>query len=75
MARWTNDRFVSTPHRVVNSSGRARYSVGVFFDPAFDTVIDPRELCPPDPALYPPVTCGEYIVGRLDKAFSYRKEG
>jgi isopenicillin N synthase-like dioxygenase len=75
MARWTNDRFVSTPHRVVNSSGRARYSVGVFFDPAFDTVIDPSALRPPGSALYPKVTCGEYIVGRLDKAFSYRKEG
>jgi isopenicillin N synthase-like dioxygenase len=75
MARWTNDRFVSTPHRVVNSSGRARYSAGVFFDPAFDTVIDPRELQPNGPALYPPVTCGEYIVSRLDKAFSHRREG
>jgi isopenicillin N synthase-like dioxygenase len=74
MARWTNDRFVSTPHRVVNSSGRARYSTGVFFDPAFDTVIDPRELRPNGPPLYPPVTCGDYIVSRLDKAFSYRRE-
>jgi len=73
MARWTNDRFVSTPHRVVNSSGRARYSMGVFFDPAFDTVIDPRELRPDGPALYPPVTCGEYIVSRLNKAFTYRR--
>ncbi|HEY6359189.1 MAG TPA: 2OG-Fe(II) oxygenase family protein, partial [Vicinamibacterales bacterium] len=75
MARWTNDRFVSTPHRVVNSSGRARYSVGVFFDPAFDTVIDPAELRPGGPSLYPPVTCGDYIVSRLNKAFSYRRPG
>jgi isopenicillin N synthase-like dioxygenase len=74
MARWTNDRFVSTPHRVVNSSGRARYSVGVFFDPHFDTVIDPRELRPDGPTLYPPVACGDYIIGRLDKSFSYRRE-
>jgi isopenicillin N synthase-like dioxygenase len=73
MARWSNDRFVSTPHRVVNSSGRPRYSVGVFFDPAFDTVIDPRELRPGVPPLYSPVTCGEYIVSRLNKAFSYRR--
>jgi len=73
MARWSNDRFVSTPHRVVNSSGRSRYSIGVFFDPAFDTVIDPRELQPREPPLYSPVTCGDYIVSRLNKAFSYRR--
>ena len=73
MARWTNDRFISTPHRVVNSSGKARYSVGVFFDPAFDTVIDPRELRPNGPALYAPVTCGDYIVSRFNKAFTYRR--
>jgi isopenicillin N synthase-like dioxygenase len=73
MARWTNDRFLSTPHRVVNSSGRARYSIGVFFDPAFDTVIDPRDLRPENAALYPPVTCGEYILSRFSKAFTYRQ--
>jgi len=73
MARWTNDRFVSTPHRVVNSSGRARYSMALFFDPAFDTVIDPRDLRPDGTALYPPVTCGEYIVSRFNKAFTYRQ--
>jgi isopenicillin N synthase-like dioxygenase len=75
MARWTNDRFVSTPHRVVNSSGRARYSMGVFFDPSFDTVIDPRDLRPDGAVLYPPVACGEYIVSRFNKAFTYRRPG
>ncbi len=74
MARWTNNRFSSNAHRVINASGRERRSVAVFFDPAFDTVIDPRDLLDdPAQAKYPATTCGEYIVGRFDKAFKYRQ--
>jgi isopenicillin N synthase-like dioxygenase len=74
MARWTNDRFSSNPHRVVNASGRERYSIAVFFDPHFDTVIDPRDLLDDvQAAKYPPITCGAYILERFGKAFKYRQ--
>lgn len=73
LARWTNDRFRSTPHRVVNRSGRARYSTAVFVDPNSDTLIQPV-LRPGDTAYYDPVTCGDYYKSRLDAAFSYRKK-
>ena len=46
LARWTNDRFSSTRRRVVNSSGRERYSATVFVDPEFDTLFEPVVLVP-----------------------------
>jgi isopenicillin N synthase-like dioxygenase len=71
--RWTNDRFRSNPHRVVNSAAQARQSIAVFYDPGFHTVVDPRDLLDdPAEARHPPVTCGEYILGRFNKAFRYR---
>ena len=74
MHRWTNDRFRSNAHRVVNTSGRARQSMAVFFDPAFRTVVDPRDLLDdPAEARHAPITCGEWILGKFNKAFSYRK--
>ena len=75
LARWTNDVFSSTPHRVVNTSGRARYSIAVFYDPDYDTLIEVLPACVKlgEAPRYPPVSCGEYIVGRFDKAFAYRQ--
>jgi isopenicillin N synthase-like dioxygenase len=73
MARWTNDLFASTPHRVVNSTGRERYSMPVFFDPDFDTVIDCRECRPSlSEQHYPTTTAGAHILGRFNAAFAYR---
>ncbi|MFM8546500.1 MAG: isopenicillin N synthase family dioxygenase [Betaproteobacteria bacterium] len=72
MGRWSNDVFRSNPHRVINSSGRERLSIAVFVDPDYDTPIVP--VTEPGVApRYPEVTCGEYILGRFDKAFEYRK--
>ena len=38
---WSGGYFVSTPHKVVNSSGRERYSFPYFVVPRFDTIIEP----------------------------------
>lgn len=45
MRMWTNNRFASTLHRVVNHYGRERYSVGVFANPDYDTIIRPLPTC------------------------------
>ncbi len=72
MGRWSNDVFRSNPHRVINSSGRERLSIAVFVDPDFDTPIVPVTASGVE-ARYPEVSCGDYILGRFDKSFEYRK--
>jgi len=75
LARWTNDRFRSTAHRVINRSGAERYSMALFFDPDEDTLIDPRAaLRPGETPRYEPTTCAEHILGRYGAAFRYRDE-
>lgn len=74
LARWTDGAYKSTPHRVVNSSGRERLSLVLAFDPDPDTMIDAREIFGPDhPAREGPITCGDYLTWRFEKAFAYRK--
>jgi isopenicillin N synthase-like dioxygenase len=73
LARWTNDRFQSTPHRVVNRSGRERLSCAVFVDPDRDTAILPV-TAPGEAARYGEVTCGAYVQSRFDAAFAYRQK-
>jgi isopenicillin N synthase-like dioxygenase len=45
MKMWTNHRYASTLHRVVNRYGRERFSVGVFANPDYETVIRPLPTC------------------------------
>jgi isopenicillin N synthase-like dioxygenase len=75
LARWTNDRFASTQHRVINRSGRERYSIALFYDPHFDTAIEVLDTCiaPGEEPRYAPTTCGAYILERFGGAFQYRK--
>ena len=71
MARWTNDLYASTPHRVLNRSMRDRYSAAFFFDPAFHTRVECLPTCrsADRPARYPPISSGEHLDAMYRKTY------
>ena len=76
LARWTNNRFASTVHRVINRTENARYSIPVFFDPNTDAIIDPVDLGTPQrDSAYVPVRAGKHIAKRNSRSFSQYKNG
>ena len=62
LRRWTNDRWLSTPHRVLNLSGTDRYSIAFFFGPDLDRVMSCLPSCqgPDNPAKHPPISYAQY---------------
>jgi isopenicillin N synthase-like dioxygenase len=76
MPRWSNGRFKSTPHRVINNrSGRDRYSIPYFFDPDMDAVIDCLPGCSSaeNPPRFERMVYGDYLLERLNRNYDYRK--
>jgi isopenicillin N synthase-like dioxygenase len=75
LMRWTNDVYVSTPHRVVNRSGRERYSIAYFLDPNPDAVVSaiPATVPAGSGPKYPPVTGADYLTGRLNATYAFRR--
>jgi isopenicillin N synthase-like dioxygenase len=62
LMRWTNDRWISTLHRVVNppstDARRPRLSIAFFNHPNYDALVEC--IAPPGAAKYAPVLSGEY---------------
>lgn len=56
--RWTNGRFLSTPHRAVPPIGCDRYAIPFFLGPRFDQIIECLPSCtgPDNPPRWPPIT-------------------
>jgi isopenicillin N synthase-like dioxygenase len=60
--RWSNDVYVSTPHRVLPPE-RERYSIAFFLDPNADAVVS--ALPGTGVAKYPAVTAREHLQERF----------
>ncbi len=67
-ARWTNDRYRSTLHRVINRSGRERYSMPYFFEgsPGHTVSVLPRFV---GESRYPATTVSEHLAGMYRRTY------
>ncbi len=81
MAQWTNDRWRSTLHRVVNpplDAGEAarRLSIVYFHTPNYDAVIECIPSCTDaaHPPKYPPVRAGEHLAQKLQQTDSVARK-
>jgi len=71
LMRWTNDIYVSTPHKVVTPPGKDRYSVAFFLDPDPDAMVACLPTCADAarPAKYAPVTGADFLRSRLEPTY------
>jgi isopenicillin N synthase-like dioxygenase len=75
MKRWSNDRFLSTPHGVINDSGRDRYSIAFFYSPNVEAVIEclPSCVSADDPPRYPPAVYGDLVRAFYSANYFHQK--
>lgn len=71
LAHWSNDLYKSTLHRVVNASGRERYSVPYFYegDADYEVVCLPTCLSPGETPKYPPTTVEGHLMEMYRKTY------
>jgi len=76
LMRWTNDVYVSTPHRVLRPR-QERYSVAFFSDANPDALVEVLPVCvaPGEAPRYAPVLCGDYLTARLTATYDHLKAG
>jgi isopenicillin N synthase-like dioxygenase len=75
LARWTDNEYHSTSHRVKNTSGKERLSIVLAYDPNPETKIDACEIFGADyKAKEEATTCGDYLTWRFAKAFAHKSK-
>ena len=76
MKRWSNDRFRSTPHGVLNDSGKDRYSIAFFYSPNVDAAIECVPTCasPDDPPRYPRAVYRDLVLEFYNANYFHRKD-
>ena len=73
MQQWTNDLFVSTMHRVINTSGAQRYSLVQFFGVDYDVEVEAIPGCtgPDNPWRYERTKAGDHSERMVARTYHY----
>lgn len=74
--RWTNDRYISNAHRVVNRTGKERYSIPMFYNLDYNAPVTCLPTCcsADNPARHEPIKSGDYLVSRFTTVQKYKSE-
>ena len=72
LSRYTNGLLRSTPHRVINKSGKERFSCPFFFDPHTSAVVQP--LIGTGKAKFSPINFGEFLREELEASYEKHKK-
>ncbi|MBL6077297.1 isopenicillin N synthase family oxygenase [Belnapia sp. T18] len=75
--RWTNGRFLSTPHRAFNTMDAPRYAIPYFFHPNSETMIEALPTCVSEanPPRFPAQTVGEYMAWFRGQNYNHFRKG
>ncbi len=71
LQRWSNGLFISTPHRVINTSGKERYSCPFFYEPNINAKVSPLPSCitMENPRKFESIVYGEFLRAELQNGY------
>lgn len=73
LRRWTDKRFLATPHRVINRSGKERYAIPFFMDAGYHAVMAPI-TADGTPGREPAITYPDFMTGYQRANFHHAAE-